>query len=362
MIAPYKIKFRGKTNLDFDLICHESFESDHGNTESFLSKESMSSNMYNGVRKNVHGYRYTDVINVSFTLIKSDYSDIEDIEFRRISAWITGSNQVEELAVYKDDSEVISYRLLGGFTNIEHYKMGNGRNVGVIATFENISPYAFSPVKTVTADPIEIINCNTDAYENFLYPKITVTIGKPNEDGVMCIPITEDPMADGYEMMDNTVYQYENHYYTKVNEQKQTLSGVFSANIDKQTPDSTTYNKYYLCNADHYIYKGIINENSSYAWERYNKIGAGFEIKNTYYENGRDITVSTIVTDNHQNEIITIDGDNRVISSSDTPMRIIGDSFNWEWLYFVPGENTITVAGNCTAVFQWVEPIKIGQM
>ena len=130
MIAPYRIKFRNQTNFDFDLIVGAAFDSDSGNTESFLNKESASSNRYGGSRRNVHGYRYTDVMDVSFTFIKQDYTDITDIERRKIYAWLTGSNKVEELIVYKDDSDVVSYRLLGNFTNVEHYKLANNRDVG----------------------------------------------------------------------------------------------------------------------------------------------------------------------------------------------------------------------------------------
>ena len=68
MISPYKIKYRGRTNEDFDLLCDLNFESDHGNTESFLNKESISSTVYDGSRRNIHNYHYTDVMNVSFTL------------------------------------------------------------------------------------------------------------------------------------------------------------------------------------------------------------------------------------------------------------------------------------------------------
>ena len=150
MISPYRIKFRNKTNEDFDVIVGASFDSDSGNTASFLNRESTSSNTYDGHRRNVHGYHYTDVLTVSFTLIKQDYTDITDNERRMMYAWLTGSNKVEELVVYKDDSEVVSYKLIGQFINIEHYKLGNGRDVGVVCTFEHIAPYAYSLPKTIT--------------------------------------------------------------------------------------------------------------------------------------------------------------------------------------------------------------------
>ena len=110
------------------------------------------------------------------------------------------------------------------------------------------------------------------------------------------------------------------------------------------------------------INKGIINEDDAYAWERLIKTGAGFEIKNTYYKNNQDISVVSTVIDCYKNEVITLDGTNHIISSSETPMRIIGDSFNWEWIYLVPGENQITVSGGCEVTIQWVEPIKIGNV
>ena len=110
-----------------------------------------------------------------------------------------------------------------------------------------------------------------------------------------------------------------------------------------------------------YVYKRTI-VNDVYGWERITQIGTGFEIKNTYYEDGKDITVKSSIINCSEHEVITIDGDNRLIASSKTPMRIIGDDFNWEWIYFVPDENYITICGNCTVTFEWVEPIKIGHI
>lgn len=364
MISPYRIKFRNQTNEDFDLIVGAAFDSDHGNTESFLSKESTSSNTYDGSRRNVHGYHYTDVMNISFTLIKKDYTDITDIERRKIYAWLTGSNKVEELIIYKDDSEVISYRLLGGFVNIEHYKMGNGRDVGVIASFEHIAPYAFSPVKSttkvITHDTLDeersfTLACKTDVYEKHLFPRITITVGDS-----FYIPVNEDPTTDTFEMLDNTVYKYEDNYYAKINNQKHHLA-VTENKIEFQQASAITVGTYCLSLSDNVIYKGVVL-NNQYGWEKVAQSGAGFEVKNTYYENGADVTVSSIVTDCYKNEVITIDGDNKLISSSETPMRIIGNSFNWEWLYLVPGDNVITLSGIGTFTFEWVEPIKIGNL
>ena len=359
MIAPYRIKFRNQTNIDYDLICGGAFDSDSGNTESFFNKEAVSTNIYDGSRRNVHGYNYTEVMNVSITLIKQDYSNITDRENRKIISWLTGSNKVEELTVYKDDSEVISYRLIGNITSIEQYKLANNRVIGYVITFENISPYAFSPVKTITktiATPETFtLKCRSDVYEKHLFPRITATIGDS-----IYLPVTEDPMVDTFEMLDNTVYEYEDRYYVKVDGQKRALS-VCPTNIENQTADASIVGTYCLSVTDKTVYQGVVVDNT-YGWKKVAVVGAGFEIKNTYCEDGQDVTVKSVVTDCYANESITFDGDNKLISSSRTPMRIIGESFNWEWLYLIPGNNEITISGTGTFVFEWVEPIKIGNL
>lgn len=387
MISPYRIKFRNKTNTDFDLIVGAAFDSDNGNTESFLNKESTSSSIYDGSRRNVHGYHYTDIMNVSFTLIKQDYTDITDDERRRIYAWLTGSNKVEELVIYKDDSEVISYRLLGGFTSIEHYKLANGRDVGVVVNFEHIAPYAYSPVKSITKSITKpetvTINCNTDVYEKNIFPRITIKVGNS-----IYLPIEDNPMDPNFIAMDNTIYEY--HYdvkneetgdvthktslHVKVNGGMRTLSGTFGTNIENQKVTASEVGLYYLCDTDKYIYKGSETKTTDdsgntiitgHYWERLIQVGAGFEIKNTYFNGEVDKTVKSVVTNCYEKEIIILDGDNKIISSSnsDIPyMRVFGDTFNWEWIHLVPGKNHITISGQCDITIEWVEPIKIGNM
>ena len=358
MIAPHRIKFRGKSNYDFGLICGAAFEStDNGETESFLNKEAVSSNVYDGSRRNIHGYHYTDVVNVQITLMKRSYEEITEQDNRKILSWLTGSNKTEELIVYKNDSDVVSYRLIGNVISIEQFKLNNSRVIGYIINFEHIAPYAYSPIKTVTKEVTSpetfVINCHTDVYEKNLYPKITIKIGDS-----MYIPIDENPIeSNSFEMLDNVIYEYNGNRYIKINGQKHSIRTTTS--IESVTPDASI--SYCFSTADNYVYKRTI-VNDVYGWERITQIGTGFEIKNTYYEDGKDITVKSSIINCSEHEVITIDGDNRLIASSKTPMRIIGDDFNWEWIYFVPDENYITICGNCTVTFEWVEPIKIGHI
>lgn len=380
MISPYRIKYRGKTNDDFDLICGASFDPDTGSIDSFLNKESVSSNIYDGSRRNVHNYHYADVMTVSITLIKKDYTSATMEENRKILAWLSGSNSVEELTVYKDDSDVISYRLIGNIISLEQYKNTTDEIIGYVITFENISPYAYSPVKTVSINTVDKeltedlgkmkIKCYTDVYEKNLYPRITVKLGNS-----IYLPTEEDPTDVNFNMLDNTIYEYRYYVtnsdgvkelkktlYVKVDGGVRALSGVFAGNMEEQKVTSDEVGLYYLCNTDKCIYKGVYTD-TKYTWERLIKVGVGFEIKNTYFNDGVDTTTKSIITNCHENEIITLDGDNKIISSSDTPgLRVFGDTFNWEWIYFVPGENNITVSGVCDVVIEWVEPIKIGHL
>lgn len=360
MISLNRFHFRGKSSQDFDVLVDLAFDSDSGDTETFLNKEAVSSTIYDGSRHNVHGYKNTEVLAPQFTLIKKDYSDFTESENRKILAWLTGSNKVERMVCYQDDSQVVSFTLYGNITQVEQHKLANKRVVGYTIVFENIAPYAYSPVRsltrTITTPDVFEINCRTDVFEKNVYPKITVTMSDSKY-----LPIDEDPTADTYEMLDNVIYEYEQVRYIQINGQKHVIQAVL--NITQFTADINTYNRYYFSVADDYVYKGTL-VNEQYGWEKITKVGVGFEIKNTYYQDGQDINVKSMVVGCHTNEIITIDGDNKIISSSDNQnsLKVFGNDFNWEWIYFVPGTNHIRVLGNCTVTFEWVEPIKIGNV
>ena len=367
MISLNRFSFLNKFSTDFDVLADVFLDSDHGAIETFLNKDTISSTIYDGSRRNVHNYKYNEVLSPRFTLIKNNFGEFTEHENRKILAWLSGSNKVEKMVCYKDDSEVISFVLIGNITQIEQRKLANSRVIGYEFVFEHIAPYAYSPVKTVTktvTSPEEfIVHSHSDVYEKYIYPKITVTMGGADEYGVLCMPVDEDPTAPDYVMVDDLIYKYNGEYYIKINGLVATKIKVFNI-LPSATVD--TYNNYYLNLYDQLIYKGTVNDNGQYAWEKLNKTGAGFEIKNTYFEDGQETTVAAMVTDCYINEPIVLDGDNKLITSSETsvelPIRIFGDSFNWEWVCLVPGENHITVSGNCTVKFEWVEPIKIGNL
>lgn len=359
MISLNHFTFMGKSSIDFDVLVDVFFESDNGLVESFLNREAVATTIYDGSRRNIHGFKYNEMLCPTFTITKKDFSDFSETENRKILAWLTSSTNVERMTCYRDDSEVISFVLIGNITQIEQRKLANSRVISYSFVFDNISPYAYSSVKsinkTITAPETFILKCNTDVYEKNLYPRITVTIGDS-----IYLSVTEDPTVETFEMLSNTVYEYNGQYYIKINGQKHALS-VTPNTIENQTADASIVNTYCLSTSDKTVYLGVVVDNQ-YGWQKIVTVGAGFEIKNTYYENGVDTTIKSAVIGCHENEVITLNGDNRLISSSDTPMRVIGNSFNWDWIYFVPGENEITISGACDVVIEWVEPIKIGNI
>ena len=150
MISPYKIKWLNRTSLDFDCWTELSFESgDGGECESFLNREGVFSESVDGNARRVHSYKHTEVMSPKLTFIKQNYEEFTDAENQAMLSWLDGSNKASVLSVYKDDSNVISYELIGNFTEIQLYKLSNKRIAGYTATFEATTPYALSPIKTI---------------------------------------------------------------------------------------------------------------------------------------------------------------------------------------------------------------------
>ena len=186
--------------------------------------------------------------------------------------WLTSKDTASFLSVYYDDSEAVSYEILGAFTEIETYKIGNNRTVGIQATFESISPFAFSCLKTKSlGESSTTINIKTDDSQSAVYPRITI---KQND------------------------------------------------SVDEVKSVSIT---------------------------------------NTYTDAEGTHIFTTMVNNNIKDEVIVLDGTNKVISSSRVDGRIFGDDFSWEWLPLYDGENTLTVTGNCVVTMEYREPYKVGE-
>lgn len=176
MNAPYKIIFRGQSSLDFGCWTELAFDSDDGDSSSFLNQEAVASDSYNGSFRRVYGYKYNEVLSPQITFVKQNYSDFSEYENRKILSWLTGSKTATFLDVCRDKNDVVSYSILGNFTEVSQYKTTNGCVIGYICTFESVSPYAFSLpiVETMSTSGEFIINCNSDELDAFVYPKLTL--------------------------------------------------------------------------------------------------------------------------------------------------------------------------------------------
>lgn len=361
MINAHRVVFNGFDSLDFDITPHLSFDGSTGAEPSFLNRESVHSEHYDGSFRRIHSYKYNEVLSPTFTFLKQNFSDFSESENRKILSWLTASDKPGWIDIYKDDSENVSYRLFGNFTETEVYKLGSSRVVGYIATFESSSPYAWSHKfmhpDTISEPTTFTIDCNSDEYNKVLFPKVTITFGSEN----IYIPIDKDPTVGAYEMMSNVIYSYQGSYYVKIDGNNYTLTGIFNTDITKQEASSTMLNKYYYFSGNKAIYKCVKSDGIN-KWELVGYVGAGVQIENLYKLGGKPQISKTTLTGSALNETVVLDGTNKVVSSTITPFRVIGDDFNWEWVPLAEGENNITVTGNCKIKFEWIEPRKVGSL
>ena len=323
MISVHRLIYNSYSSKDFDLCCQLAFDSDSGETSAFLSREAVASETHRGDFKRVSSYKYSESFAPTITFIDKNFGDFDFDRQRKILKWLTSKDTASFLTVYHDDSEVVSYEILGGFTEIQTYKMGNGRVVGFTAVFESIAPWAFSSLYTISKDvsnPLDnkiIINLETDDPQNAVYPRITI-----QQDSNTNVISIDHPMTDTDTWVEGSVYQYignDRYYWIDKN-------GV------KQTSSTNTSN---------------FNTTS-------------VSIRNIHTDDyGKVSTFDTLVKNNIKGEVVTLDGANRVVSSSST--RIFGDDFSWNWTPLYEGKNELSFVGNCIVTVEFRHPIKCGE-
>ncbi len=386
MIDAHRIIFNGFDSLDFDVTTHLAFDSDNGGTSSFLNRDSVHSEHYDGSYRRIHSYKYNDVVTPTFTFIKQNFEDFTPEENRRMLSWLTASDKPGLLKVYQDDSNVLSYQLFGNFTETEVYKLGNGRVVGYVATFESSAPYAYSrkfvyPEVHVTATEINNndetndylavsgtqtfnITCDSDEYNKLIYPKVTIVF----DEGNIYFPTTTDPMASNFTMIPNVIYSYGDNRCININQGDINDQGKFVLSkedlSDNTVASGNLVGNHYYFPKDRTVRKVVVDSSGvNYTWKTVSIIGAAITINNSYTLNGETVPKEVIVAGGAPGETIILDGTNKIISSATSnQLKIIGDDFNWEWPSLITGENAITVTGNCKIKFEWLEPRKVGSL
>lgn len=373
MISPYKIGWNMylSDELPFNITTCLSFDGDSGDIETHLSREAVISETYNGSLKRGSSYKWSESMSPSITIIKEDFSDFTKDENRKILSWLTGKQTPGFLDIYtnKEDEDDIEYSILGNFVSVSQYKLGNSRVVGYVAQFESLMPWALSRLETINKDVSSpsnntfTITINTDELEAAVYPKITI-----KHNGTNHIRIADGTVLNIHsEMIENTDYfNGETHYWktvgpTKVNDTTKPDYDWVVVEVDHAYGDGDVWevgyiyqygtNYYWL---DPYTFHAeSINPNLQ---------TTSVKITNTYADDNK-IThvVKCRVANNALDEIIVLDGANKVVSSSITS-RIFGDNFiDWDWLPLYNGENKITIEGNCSVVIEYREVRKVGE-
>ena len=170
-----KIRFRGQTNYDLELIV-STFDPDNGAVDSYLDMEPVYTDSYDGTMRTDYGAKYSSVATPSVTFIEVDGSDISPYKVRNVLRWLTGSRKNAWMDVCDKDGEIVcSY--LGRFTNVQLQKM-DARVIGIIAQFTSVSPWAYSKVQSPVVVNVDgeaefaIDNLSDDFY-SYVYPKVT---------------------------------------------------------------------------------------------------------------------------------------------------------------------------------------------
>lgn len=374
MVSPHKIKYQGieSTELNIlDLMMCVSFDGDNGETSTYLNREAVVSETYDGRYKRVHGYKYSESFSPKFTFIKRNFTDFTMDEVRKVLKWLTSTSQTSLLDVYydhRDDSDVVSWSAIGGWTEINTYKLANNRTVGITATFEAVTPYAMSGLYTIAktiSSPTDnniTIEINTDEPQIPVFPRITI-----QSRGIIVNINSEYNIYS--DMVPNTVYYNGTTYYWK-SDTPALCTGDKKPNYDWElvnvdtaytTSDTIESGKIYYYSSDKkYRWIDPYTFKSSTSNPNLSTTSVRFINEHTDAFNQAKTLEPVVVKNNNSTESIVLDGANKIISSSSV-RRIFGDDFNWQWLELHDGKNEISVEGNCEIKLEWREIRKVGE-
>jgi hypothetical protein len=365
MISPQKIKYNNEELHvylnNMNIILDVSFDTDSGAIATFLNRSAVSSESHDGRYNNTYAYKYDELFAPKFTIVKSDFSDFSQQEVRKVLKYLTSTDKPALLEVYYDEnSNSPDFCAVGGWTEIETYKLANNRTIGIIATFTATTPYALSAVtETSISDKNDYkanITVDTDDSKP-VYPQIILTQDKVI---VEVEQITIDDMIPNVTykaIVGNTTiyfrktltpqfteYPYRPPYEWPVEETTKELTSEDT--LKKNTIyHNTTNGKYYFLSP----YTITYYDTEPTASTSYVKI------TNT------NTNQTLMLTNNIKNEEIVIDCANRIIRSSSRTNRVFGDDFNWKWLALYDGSNNITVDGMCTVTLKWRTVKKVGE-
>lgn len=175
MVYQRKIVFNSHSNEEFGLIVC-AIDPDNGETDSYLTVESVYTENFNGTKRYDYGAKYKDPAMLYITMVKNNYADFSKRELREVLNWLTGLRKVSWMDLYGDNTGDISFSFLGRVTDVKLYKM-DARIVSIKVEFESISPWAYSKINRTEATldgsgQMFAISNESDEDSEYVYPNI----------------------------------------------------------------------------------------------------------------------------------------------------------------------------------------------
>jgi hypothetical protein len=159
--------YLGKNSYkDFNLQIIHFDNGDSGETDSYMSQESIYTDSPRGTKRTMYGSKYSDVARLDITVMKPDSKEFGIEKTREIYKWLTGATQYSWMDLYIGDE--VKYRMLCFAQNVRPYKI-DSRIVGFIITMESSSPWCFSPLQIISQtltgeETLQINNLSDDMY------------------------------------------------------------------------------------------------------------------------------------------------------------------------------------------------------
>lgn len=181
------------------IIAHFADSADSGESESYLTKDQVYTDSYDGTKRILYGSKYSTVATPVITVLKQDGSDFSLEDIRNAYKWLTGNTSSSWLDLYVGDE--VKYRLLVTIQDVKPYKM-DARTIGLNIYCESLSPWGYSPLQTVS----EYLNGETeikiDNLSDDLYTYTPVNIKFENTSGES-LEIVNDTLGETTEIKVN---------------------------------------------------------------------------------------------------------------------------------------------------------------
>ena len=299
--------YKGFNSLKDKKLIVIAFDPDQGEMDTFLEMEPIYTDKPDGSRRLDYGARFSSVAVIKISVVKANEKDFTVTEVRDFLRWMTGARQNSYLDLLVGDE--VQFSFLGRVTNAYQQKI-DSRTIGLSIEFTSVSPWAYSPIQHASYS----LEQSLDVDENGIIYKSgdSTSLNIDKETGVVYNNSLFNITDDGVAYIDNTSI----------------------LQIDNKTDDLYTP-----------IYLNTVFTNGT---------SDSLSIKNV------TINEETIITDIRQNEIITLNSEQFIIS--DIPNKIFGSTFNFIWPRLAPGINEFVIYGNGNGSvdFTYRYPIKLG--